>query len=178
LRTDTCFVRVIIKENGISLNKDTLYLTVGESSGALLATVIPDSATDKEVTWFSYSSVVATVNNGVVKAVSAGETLITALTKNIGKTATCLVIVADTANAIAGTELHTVSLYPNPAADEVFLKGSNGCNLVEVFTLTGSLIFRQNNITVIPIGSWENGIYLIRITCGGRVSEQRVMKMK
>ena len=77
---------------GISLNKSSLTLNIGESQ-TLTATVSPSNATDKSVTWSTGNSSVATVSTGgTVKGVSAGQTTITAKTSN-GKTATCTVYV-------------------------------------------------------------------------------------
>ena len=77
---------------GISLNKSSLTLNIGESQ-SLTATVSPSNATDKSVTWSTGNSSVATVSTGgTVKGISAGQTTITAKTSN-GKTATCTVYV-------------------------------------------------------------------------------------
>ena len=78
---------------GITLNKTTLELFVGNTD-TLAATVAPDTATDKTVTWTSSDKNVVTVNNGEIKAVGKGKATITAKTVN-GKTATCEVTVYD-----------------------------------------------------------------------------------
>ena len=63
---------VIYKVTGVSLNKDSLSLEPGGSE-ALTATVTPDNATNKNVTWSSSAEGVATVDaNGKVTAVDAG----------------------------------------------------------------------------------------------------------
>lgn len=65
---------------GISLNKTSLTLKVGRSE-TLIATVTPDNATNKNVTWSSSNNEVATVdNNGNVIAKSVGTATITATT--------------------------------------------------------------------------------------------------
>ena len=73
----TCLVTVIKRVTSIALDKDYLDLLVGETS-TLNAIVLPEDATDKTVTWFTYDSSVATVENGVVKGIGIGETLINA----------------------------------------------------------------------------------------------------
>jgi len=77
---------------GVSLNKTSLSLAVG-GSATLTATVAPDNATNKAVTWTSSDATKATVANGVVRAVSAGSATITVKTADGGKTATCTVTV-------------------------------------------------------------------------------------
>ena len=83
---------VTYKVTGVSLNKDSLTLDVG-SSETLTATVEPDDATNKNVTWQSDSADVATVQNGTVTAVGEGETTIRVTTEDGNKTATCTVVV-------------------------------------------------------------------------------------
>ena len=74
----------------VTLDKNELTLNVGDEE-MLTATVSPDDATDKTVTWSSDNTAVATVANGKVTAVSAGTATITA--KAGGKSATCTVTV-------------------------------------------------------------------------------------
>ena len=76
----------------VSLNHTELSLTEGDID-TLTATVEPSSATNKDVTWSSDNPSVATVNNGVVTAVSEGTANITVTTKDGNKTATCEVTV-------------------------------------------------------------------------------------
>ncbi len=84
---------VIYKVTGVSLNKDSLSLEPGGSE-ALTATVTPDNATNKNVTWSSSAEGVATVDaNGKVTAVDAGTAVITVTTEDGNKTATCTVTV-------------------------------------------------------------------------------------
>lgn len=84
---------VIYKVTGVSLNKDSLSLEPGGSE-ALTATVTPDNATNKKVTWSSSAPGVATVDaSGNVTAVAEGTATITAATEDGGMTATCTVTV-------------------------------------------------------------------------------------
>ena len=83
-----------VSVTGVSLDKTELSLTVGGTE-TLTATVAPDNATDKTVTWTSSDSTVATVDqNGVVTAVAPGTAVITATTADGGKTASCTVTVS------------------------------------------------------------------------------------
>ena len=78
--------------SGVSLNKTSLSFTGTGSSQTLTATVSPSNATNKTITWSSSNTSVATVSNGVVKAVGFGTATITAKSNN-GKTASCSVTV-------------------------------------------------------------------------------------
>ena len=80
---------------GVTLSPTTATLTLGETETVTLtATVAPGDATDKSVTWSSSNEAVATVADGVVTAVAAGEATITVTTTDGAKTATCAVTVA------------------------------------------------------------------------------------
>ena len=90
----------------ITLDKTELTLNEGQSD-TLTATVLPDNATNKEITWNSSDESIATVDtNGTVIAVKAGETTITA--KADGKTAECKVIVQ--AEGVSEDQYVTVSI--------------------------------------------------------------------
>lgn len=75
----------------IVLSQDSLELTVGESQ-SLIATVLPDNATDKTVSWLSDNESVATISSsGLVTAVSSGSCVVSA--KAGAQEAICLVTV-------------------------------------------------------------------------------------
>ena len=88
-----------ISVESITLNKTQLSLVKGATE-TLAATVLPTTATDKAVTWKSSDTAVATVENGVVTAVAAGNATITATAG--GKTAICAVTVTNPSNSSSG----------------------------------------------------------------------------
>ncbi|MBR4227491.1 MAG: leucine-rich repeat protein [Bacteroidales bacterium] len=78
---------------GVSLNASAFSVSVGETM-YLVATVLPDYASDQNVTWSSSNPSVATVDpDGKVTAVNGGSTTITARTVDGGFTAECLISV-------------------------------------------------------------------------------------
>ncbi len=83
----------------VAVSSKTLNLEVGQTR-TLTATVTPDNATDKTVTWTSSDKNVATVDkdNGTVTAVGEGTATITATAAN-GKKDTCKVTVTPAACA-------------------------------------------------------------------------------
>ncbi|MDE5744885.1 MAG: Ig-like domain-containing protein, partial [Paramuribaculum sp.] len=93
--TVSCIVTVlkrIIYAESISLNLTEAELTEGDSVH-LTATVSPDNTDDMTVTWSSYDTAVATIDeNGLITAIAPGETTVTASTAN-GVTASCIVTV-------------------------------------------------------------------------------------
>ncbi len=67
---------------GVSLSQTEATMTVGGETLTLTATVAPDNATEKTVTWTTSDASVASVANGVVTAVGAGTATITATATN------------------------------------------------------------------------------------------------
>ena len=90
--TATCEVTVAVPVTGVTLDKETMNLTAG-STGTLTATITPENATNKNLTWTSDNEAVVAVSDGVVSAVAAGTANITVTTADGGKTATCVVTV-------------------------------------------------------------------------------------
>lgn len=94
--TASCEVTVNINYpvQGISLNHDAKTFTKAGETLQLTATIYPDSATNKTVTWKSSDKTVATVDeSGLVTAVGNGTANITATTEDGNYTATCKVTV-------------------------------------------------------------------------------------
>ena len=108
-KSATCEVTVDpIAVTGVTLDKTSLSLAEGESA-TLKATVAPDNATNKTVTWTSGNTAVATVDaSGKVTAVKAGSATITA--KAGDKTASCTVTVTAQVIAVTSVTLDKTSL--------------------------------------------------------------------
>lgn len=77
---------------GIELDQEEAQLKKGETLN-LTATVIPDAAINKAVTWASSNEAVATVVDGVVTAVATGNATISVTTTEGNFVATCAVSV-------------------------------------------------------------------------------------
>ena len=110
---------------GVKLNTETLELFTSNTA-TLTATVEPSDAANQNVTWSSNNANVATVQNGTVTAVGAGEATISVTTEDGGKTATCTVTVTDKTYTISAdtTALDFGSAYTGyaqPAAQTVTL---------------------------------------------------------
>ena len=108
----TCSVTVnaaaIVPVESVSLHKTSLELTEG-GTARLTATILPDIATNKNVTWSTSDASIATVTDGVVTAVAPGTATITVTTEDGGKTATCAVTVAAATVPVTGVTLNKTS---------------------------------------------------------------------
>lgn len=82
--------------SGVSLDKTTLALDTG-AKGTLKATVAPENASDKAITFASSDASIATVDakSGEVTGVKAGNADITVTTHDGSKSAKCTVTVSD-----------------------------------------------------------------------------------
>ena len=87
---------------GITLSQHELTLLKG-AKATLTATVIPADAPNKNFSWKSDDEAIAKVENGVVTAVSKGETIIRVTTEVGSKTDECKVIVKESDDPVAVT---------------------------------------------------------------------------
>ena len=89
--TATCVVEVVIRPvTGVTLNRNTI-VSIGNDV-TIIAAISPANATNRNVTWTSSNTEVATINaNGVVTALSVGNTIITVTTEDGNFTATSTV---------------------------------------------------------------------------------------
>lgn len=89
-----CSVTVKVKATGISVSSTSIKLFEGKTK-TLTATILPEDATNKNVTWKSQDTKVAKVSkSGKITAVKEGVTYITATTANGLYTAKCKVTVS------------------------------------------------------------------------------------
>ena len=99
-KTATCEVTVTaatVPVTGVTLSQTqaSLYYNRTPNTLTLTATVAPDNATNKAVTWTSSNPSVATVENGVVTALARGTAVITATAADgSGASASCTVTVS------------------------------------------------------------------------------------
>ena len=169
---------------GISLDKISATLNVGETV-SLNTSITPDDATNKNVTWTSSDTSVATVSNGVVTAKSAGTATITVTTADGNKTATCTVtvnpdpdapvITMENKKGRAGDTVDVmVSVNNNPGIISMLLELSYDNDYL---TLTGvedcgilGTTVHGNNITYMPyVLCWANDTAHENITANGNI---------
>ncbi len=115
---------------GVTLDQTTLNLPIG-GTATLTATVAPANAANKNVTWSSNETGVATVtNNGTLTAVSNGTATITVTTEDGEFTAICEV----TVNKAAGAAVTAPTLNGAPTSSSITV------NEATLLTATGQSI--------------------------------------
>lgn len=121
------------KVTGVTLDQTELALYTGESE-TLTATFQPANATNKNVTWESSNTDVATVKDGTVTAVKEGEATITVTTADGGKQATCKVKVTQAIYSISADispDFGSVYTgYTRPAAQTVTITNTGNQPLI------------------------------------------------
>ena len=139
---------VIIRATGVILSQTELPLLIGATE-TLTATVIPSDATNKRVRWSSNNTAVATVENGTVTAVSAGNAIITVTTEDGNHTARSEVVVVTDPVPATGVTLSQTKLS--------LLKGATA-KLTATVSPTGAtnkkIRWSSNNTSVATV---ENG---------------------
>ncbi|MDE5745604.1 MAG: Ig-like domain-containing protein, partial [Paramuribaculum sp.] len=144
----------IVDIDGITLNIEEAEIKEGESV-QLTATVSPENATDKSVTWTSDDETIATVDaTGKVTALKAGKTDITATTAN-GIYASCRITVKS-----ANTGIHEA----DREKDLPFIIKDGNLIIdenipVEIFNLSGVRVYKSPGKL---IGGLPHGIYILR----------------
>lgn len=79
-------ITILVAVTGVSLNHSQGKIEVG-SFVDITATVLPETATNRNVTWSTEDNKIATVSNGRITGVGVGKTKITVETEDGGKTA-------------------------------------------------------------------------------------------
>ena len=101
-KSATCEVTVVVPVVAVSLNYSSISLEEGQSR-QLTASITPFDATDQKVTWSSSNTSIATVTDGLVKAISEGTASITASCG--GKSASCAVTVTKSIVPVTGISM-------------------------------------------------------------------------
>ncbi|MDR2907185.1 MAG: leucine-rich repeat protein [Bacteroidales bacterium] len=166
--TDECEVTVTQPVMGVSLNKSELSLHV-DSTETLVATVLPDEATNQTVTFSSSDTTVATVNEttGLVTAVAAGTAMIIVTTEDGDFTDTCKVTVASNSSIAEHLQENALRIYPNPVENELRIDNVElAIDNVMIYDVYGRMVKEAratNGTTTINVSHLSAGIYVVKI---------------
>lgn len=155
-KTAVCKLKVVplgtdvIPATSITLDQKEANMTVGQTL-TLTATVLPEDATNKVVSWETSSETIATVDqNGVVTALSVGDVAITATT-------------TDGSNLTATCEIHV----GGNAVEAIMFEGKIG----SVYGIDGTLI--ASDVDAAELKALPAGIYIV--ICDG-VADKYIKK--
>ena len=153
--------------SSISLSQTTLSMTVGESA-TLVATVLPENATNKNVIWSTDNPSVASVDNGTVSAVGQGTATITAKTEDGDKTAACTVTVINQTIDVTSVSLDKTEITLTEGDSQTLqatVKPDNATDKTVTWTSSDNDIATVDAGTVTAIAE---GTATITATAGGK----------
>lgn len=84
-----------------------------------------------------------------------------------------------TYEAVNESNAKTISVYPNPASDRVWVESENAVETYEVFDITGAMVLRQevdNKAFGIDVSTLPAGTYLLYMRSKGTVQTERFIK--
>ena len=168
--TATCTVTVSQPVTGISLNQSSISIIKGKTY-QLSASIQPSGASNRNVTWSSSNSNIATVSSsGKVSAKAAGTATITVTTKDGSKTAKCTVTVKNEPIKVTGVSLNrsqitlfagksenlTAAVKPSNAANKGITWQSSNTNVATVDS-SGRITARTEGTATITVKTNDNG---------------------
>lgn len=179
------------KVTSLSLSQDRLLLSGGQTA-QLVATVNADAA-NKSVTWSVADNSIATVSaNGLVTAVTTGQTVVTATSVDGGLTAQCLVTVKNNAKVYVEritldmTELEmyvgekkavTPTVYPDNATDKSLRWEYRGTNFYNPALPDENNVFTAYKPGVIELRIYPNDGSEAYAVCKVTVKDRPLTKM-
>lgn len=148
----------------VELDTNTLDLKVNETY-QLIATVLPENATNKNVRWESSNLSVAIVENGLVSALSQGEATITVTSLDGKYAATCLVNVYRSVGVNA-FEKNICQVYPTVTTGTINIVQEKLIEQIQILDISGKLvqtIHLKSLEATIDLSFYKSGVYLVKI---------------
>ena len=140
-----------VKVTGVSLNKTSAEIYLNNDTGfSVSATVSPSNATNKNITWSSSNSNIASVNNGYITAHNPGAATITVKTVDGNKQASINVVVKKKVIVIIGASQVTRM---------VWYKNSYSSSRYKYNVDNGTLVYVNESGTGID---WQNSTGISR----------------
>ena len=172
----------IVDVSEVSINTPPTRLNVGDT-GTFSATVSPDNATDKTVTWSASPSGILTIDSatGAYEAVGTGEVTVTATAG--GKTASCTMNVVVPVSGIVINNAPTEALFVNStgtltatvssdnATDKTVVWSSSDSDYVSInaetgeYTIMGTKGYGSATITATATNGTEDTSDDVAATC-------------
>lgn len=162
-----CKIRVTQAVTGVTLNKTSLSVGT-ERKAAIEASVLPENATIRTVTWKSSDTSVATVDSkGVVKGIKKGTAKITATTKDGSYKASCTVTVYRSVKSVKfdiektalpkGEKMSLKTIISPANAENKALVWSSSNPAVATVSSTGVVKAKRKGTTVITAKTKDGG---------------------
>lgn len=158
----------VIKVSDVQVNKSVVMIEKGETE-ILYTRILPHNATNKNLIWSSDKTFIGVDQTGAVHGHNIGDGTITvrsAENNNIFYEVKVYVIEQRNAlsNLLPGSEF--IKLYPNPVKNELFIEGTKGTEIINVYSSSGQQVFAtkaEEGITRISVVNYKEGIYFVKV---------------
>ena len=157
----------------------TVAAITGTTTLATFATTTLASASTGGV-WSSSDEAVATVNpNGVVTGISMGAATITYTVTSGGCSNSQSVLVGVSALGTTDFDSASLSFYPNPTNDNLYLNYKEAISGVEMYNLLGQKVLEVHpnaTFATLNVSNLSGGTYFVKITSGEFFTTIKVVK--
>jgi hypothetical protein len=97
--------------------------------------------------------------------------------RNVTQNHSIIVTFRASPTGIENIQSQKISIYPNPAKDEIFIKAEQPIDKVETYSLTGSLLLSENNFNEkISVSALSKGVYLLKVYTDKGVIVSKIVK--
>lgn len=179
--SDTCEVVVAIPVEDIVLNESSISLSNEQPTFRLVAEVYPEGASTEGLVWSSTDEAVATVDqNGMVRGLTKGSTVVTVTAPDDMAEASCYVEVIENINVgVEGAENGYVVAMINDSY--LCVSSSVTMKSVQIWNASGVAVGEVIRVGAkevrVPASAWSQGLYLVRIELdNGSVKIVKVIK--
>lgn len=152
----------VVPTLAVSIELDQTETSVEEKSDLqLIATILPEHTTNKEVAWSSSDKWVASVDNyGLVTMYSAGEVIITATTTDgTNLSATCRINVYSGIDGVNGDDVIVATV-----GDNIVVKNAKLGSVVNVYALNGALVASEEATDgSVVVEAPAKGVYVVKV---------------
>ncbi len=167
---------VLVSSIAITADSNETSIDVKAGTLQLTATVGPNEASNKMITWSSRDENIATVSSkGLVTAVADGSVTITATAQDGSKVVGSINLTISNQTVGLDDEIsNELEVYPNPASNRLYIRNLHEVAKIELVSTNGAIIdvtseFKANSS--INVSALRSGIYVIRA-----ISEKQIYK--
>ncbi len=174
--TQTPYSQIVGTVMPYVLYGDTATNIIGTNPG--LTSVTTTTSADEQAidSTFSLLGTSPCINSGDSALVQTLATDINGLPRIVGSSIDIGAHEYQTPAAVANTEQHSsFNIYPNPAANTIFIKGNDITGQLFIYDISGKVVWQQNsgNFNIIPTDGFANGIYIIKIKTNNQETLQQ-----
>lgn len=172
---------------GYYVTLESQTITFGELAGVMVGDDDFDpgatASSGLKVSYTSSNTDVATIiDNGYIKIINGGTTVITASQPGnvLYKAATPVSQTLTVTGGISGLDIDaavSVRLYPNPTVDILYIDSPVAVQKATLYALNGAVAIQENNVgSKINVSTLPKGIYMLKLTTGQGEVIRKIVK--